>query len=212
LPQKHIVDRYMETLSLFDVQNDNKGLDYFLSEEDQKLSPEILRQIPERFITLAIGAQHFTKKAPPEKLAAICDKIHEPVVILGGTSDESEALEILRLSSHPALINLCGKLSLNQSAFLVKRSELVITHDTGILHIAAAFKKRIISLWGNTIPEFGMYPYLPHPDSKIYEVKGLACRPCSKIGFQKCPKNHFRCMMDQDVEAISETINLLVGK
>jgi heptosyltransferase-2 len=62
------------------------------------------------------------------------------------------------------------------------------------MHIAAAFKKDIISVWGNTIPEFGMYPYLAGKKSKIIEVKELSCRPCSKIGFKKCPKKHFYCM------------------
>jgi ADP-heptose:LPS heptosyltransferase len=75
------------------------------------------------------------------------------------------------------------------------------------MHIAAAFKKKIISIWGNTIPEFGMYPYLPASGSKIFEVKGLGCRPCSKLGFKKCPEKHFDCMMKQDEKAIAEYVN-----
>ena len=63
-----------------------------------------------------------------------------------------------------------------------------------MMHIASAFHKIIISVWGNTIPAFGMYPYLPDPGSRIIEIHGLKCRPCSKIGFGKCPENHFRCM------------------
>ena len=71
----------------------------------------------------------------------------------------------------------------------------IITHDTGLMHIAAVFNKPIVSIWGNTVPEFGMYPYQVDK-STILEVKGLACRPCSKIGYQKCPKGHFKCMND----------------
>jgi len=68
-----------------------------------------------------------------------------------------------------------------------------------MMHIAAAFRKKILSFWGNTVPKFGMYPYKPHPASRIMEVKGLPCRPCSKLGYASCPKKHLRCMNDQDI-------------
>jgi len=89
---------------------------------------------------------------------------------------------------------------------------LVLTNDTGLMHIAAAFRKIIFSIWGNTIPEFGMYPYLPDPDSKIFEVQGLSCRPCSKIGYQSCPKGHFKCMKEQNSEEIANWANKLLAK
>ena len=77
------------------------------------------------------------------------------------------------------------------------------------MHIAAAFKKEIISLWGNTIPEFGMYPYLPgeENESHILEVKNLKCRPCSKLGYKKCPKKHFDCMNKIDEKDILNSLS-----
>jgi len=213
LPDTHIVDRYMETTRVFDVENDNEGLDFFLSEEDQILPAAIEKQVPGEFISLVIGAQHNTKKMPPSSFAEIIKKITFPVVILGGADDREAADEICRLSGKPSnLLNTCGELSLNQSASLVKRSSVVITHDTGLMHIAAAFKRRIISIWGNTIPEFGMFPYKPHPDSIQFEVRNLRCRPCSKIGFQKCPKKHFRCMLEQDIDGIARQAIELMKK
>ena len=145
---------------------------------------------------------------PAEKLAELCNMISYPVVILGGKEDFSEAEKICSLTNNQSIINLSGRLSLNNSAFIVRDALLVITHDTGMMHIAAAFKKDIISIWGNTIPEFGMFPYMAGEDSKIAEVKGLSCRPCSKIGFNKCPKSHFRCMKDQDIIKIAQWINI----
>ena len=201
LPGVHIVDRYLDTLKLFDINNDGKGLDYFLPIEDSYVPDGI----PGKYIALAIGAQHETKKAGPDLLADICDKIDFPVVILGGKEDSALAGAVSdRLRKNKKVFDFTGRISLNQSALLVKNAEMVITHDTGLMHIAAAFNKKIISLWGNTIPEFGMYPYLPDPESRIFEVKGLKCRPCSKIGHQKCPKKHFRCMKDQDSGKIAK--------
>ena len=204
LPDIHIVDRYLNTLKVFDVKNDNKGLDYFIQKEKSDTIHPVLSEIPQKYIALVIGAQHETKKATSGKLAEICDKLNFPVVIIGGKDDCKLADAILsQINKNHNIWNTSGKLSLNQSALLVKNSLLVITHDTGLMHIAAAFKKKIISIWGNTIPEFGMYPYLPDPDSKIFEIKGLKCRPCSKIGYQSCPKTHFKCMKDQNSDEIA---------
>jgi len=204
LPDIHIVDRYLNTLKVFDVKNDNKGLDYFIQKEKSDTIHPVLSEIPQKYIALVIGAQHETKKATSGKLAEICDKLNFPVVIIGGKDDCKLADAILsQINKNHNIWNTSGKLSLNQSALLVKNALLVITHDTGLMHIAAAFKKKIISIWGNTIPEFGMYPYLPDPDSKIFEIKGLKCRPCSKIGYQSCPKTHFKCMKDQNSDEIA---------
>lgn len=211
LPDIHIVDRYFDTLKVFKVENDQKGLDYFLSEERTEPSSSILTKIPGKYIALVIGAQHETKKAPPGLLAQICDRANFPVVILGGKNDKEFAKSIIsQLTKNHAVWDTTGELSLNQSASLVKNSELVITNDTGLMHIAAAYKKKIISIWGSTIPEFGMYPYLPQSESKIFEVKGLSCRPCSKIGYQSCPKKHFKCMKNQNADEISRWVKHLI--
>ncbi|HAX96369.1 MAG TPA: glycosyl transferase, partial [Prolixibacteraceae bacterium] len=98
------------------------------------------------------------------------------------------------------------KTTINQSACLIKSAELVLTNDTGLMHIAAAFRKKILSFWGNTIPGFGMSPYQPDPGSVMLQVNGLKCRPCSKLGYDKCPKKHFRCMNDISANAAIEWI------
>lgn len=100
-------------------------------------------------------------------------------------------------------------MTLNESAALLKQASVVITHDTGMMHIAAAFQKKIISIWGNTVPDFGMYPYLNNEyrnSFKIIENNDLSCRPCSKIGFDKCPTGHFKCMNDLKMQEITASI------
>ena len=118
--------------------------------------------------------------------------------------------QILRSSDPQILksINLVGKINLEQSASIVKNAKSVLTNDTGLMHIAAAFHKNIVSVWGNTVPELGMYPYLPKEKEKchIVECKDVRCRPCSKLGFKECPKKHFKCMMDINVEHIVENL------
>jgi ADP-heptose:LPS heptosyltransferase len=192
MPKIHIVDRYLETVKHLGVKNDNQGLDFFLSAND-KMDISIF---PKNYIVFVIGGQHATKILPNEKIISIIKKVNKPVLLIGGTEDAYRGEEIAKACNK--VVNTCGKYSILHSASLVQQATMVITHDTGMMHIAAAFNKKIYSVWGNTVPEFGMYPYLESEQSKRIEVKGLNCRPCSKIGYDKCPKGHFKCMQEID--------------
>ena len=197
MPKVHVVDRYMDTVSQLGIKNDNKGLDYFISAKDEVNNSSLPTSHQNGYIGFVIGAKHFTKQLPIEKIISICKKINKPIILLGGKEDVARAEEIEKAVGNN-IFNACGKYNLNQSASLIKQASKIISHDTGLMHIAAAFKKEIISVWGNTVPSFGFTPYLPDPKSKMVEVKNLSCRPCSKIGYDKCPKGHFKCMMEID--------------
>jgi ADP-heptose:LPS heptosyltransferase len=210
MPDVSIVDRYFETVKSLGVKNDGQGLDYFIPEEEEIKKDDLPMSHSLGYIACAIGGQHETKKMPLEKWKALCAKMPFPIVLLGGKEDVDMANEI-RGVDEVKIYNACGKFSLNESADIVKRARVVITHDTGLMHIAAAFKKPIISIWGNTVPELGMFPYYGYnnlksnvaPQSFIME-QTLGCRPCSKIGYAKCPKGHFKCMQQQDLDKILE--------
>lgn len=209
LPRIHIVDRYFAAVKSLGIVNDRKGLDYFIpsgEEVDLSLLPESFRQ---GFIAFIIGGKHTTKIFPEDKVVEVCRSVSRPVILLGGKEDAERGRRIEQLAGS-SVFNACGRFSINQSASLIRQSDKVITNDTGLMHITAAFGKTILSIWGNTIPEFGMVPYLDGKEdavSGIFEVKDLSCRPCSKIGFEKCPKGHFRCMKEQDVDAMINTLN-----
>ena len=208
LPKTHIVDRYLETVKSFDIKNDNKGLDYFIGERDQVNLSKLPLNYQDGYIAFAIGAQHFTKRLPVHKIISICKKINQPIILLGGKEDSVVAEEIVD-AVDGLIYNACGKFSINQSASLVGQSNILITHDTGLMHIGAALGVKIVSVWGNTVSTFGMYPLYPKGKENyiIIENNDLKCRPCSKIGYDKCPKKHFKCMEDIDETAIVESLN-----
>jgi ADP-heptose:LPS heptosyltransferase len=209
LPDIHIVDRYFQALQLLKIRNDGKGLDYFIPEKDEVSLESLPSEFRNGYIAFVIGGKHNTKILPPEKVSLICNQLNRPVVLVGGEED-AENGELILSSCKGKVINTCGKYNINQSASLVRQAKKVISNDTGLMHVAAAFKKPVLSVWGNTIPAFGMTPYLPEADkplSAIFEVKGLLCRPCSKLGYEKCPKRHFRCMNDQDTDGIVRWAN-----
>ena len=204
LPDKHIVDRYIDTLSDLGVQNDNLGLDYFINPKDEFDLIELPGNFQKGYIALVAGALKGTKQMPLESLETLIEKLNMPILVLGGEQEKAIG-ESLAKRFPDKLMNFCGKLSLGGSASLIRQSRVVISHDTGLMHIAAAFKKPIISIWGNTIPEFGMSPYYGNSEVSQYkaQVDGLSCRPCSKIGFEECPKGHFKCMKNQNLHEIA---------
>ena len=210
LPKKHIVDRYMETVKSLQVINDGEGLDYFITAEEEVSLDRLPLSHCAGFIAIVIGATYFTKRLPVHKLQQLCRAIDYPVILFGGKEDAANGDAIASVNDI-RVFNACGKFSLNESADLVRKARLVVTHDTGLMHIAAAFQKPIISVWGNTVPAFGMSPYFGAVNTKktfshFAEVKKLYCRPCSKIGYKKCPLGHFKCMEKQDIGAIGRTV------
>ena len=211
MPDVHIVERYMDTLRSFGVRNDGQGLDYFIPAADELKPNDIPTAHQAGYIGVVIGAALATKQLPLHKLKELCTILQHPLILLGGPEDAAMGEQLAAIDPI-RIYNACGKFNLNESAGLVRQAKLIVTHDTGLMHIAAAFKRPIISVWGNTVPEFGMYPYyganflsnyqpvrkgpisLDRPFD-VVEIRPLYCRPCSKIGYKKCPKGHFICLV-----------------
>lgn len=200
MPDGHIVDRNLATLQHFKVVDDGKGLDHFIAPADEILISQLPENFQKGYVALVLAGTYATKKTPVEKFRQLITANY-PCILLGGKSEHEMAATILGWNMGKVL-DYTGKLSINQSASLVKNARLVISNDTGLMHIAAAYHKKILSIWGNTVPELGMSPYLPGKGSEMLEVKGLNCRPCSKLGYKECPKKHFRCMNDLPSDSI----------
>jgi heptosyltransferase-2 len=205
MPRRHMVDRNLDTIKAFIERLDDQGLDYFIPEKSEVPMQSLPEPFRAGYVGLSIGAQHATKKLSPDSLVKLCQNLDYPVLILGGPEDREQGEFIVSSLPGREILNACGRYSIHQSASLVRQARVLITHDTGLMHIGAAFQKKIISVWGNTVPGFGMYPYRPDPSSVQFEVSGLSCRPCSKIGYQKCPRGHFKCMLEQDLDSLGST-------
>lgn len=204
LPNKHLVDRYFEGLDSLPIKNDGQGLDFFIQEVHDKPY--------ERYLTLALGAAHMTKAMPTELIISLVDRSPLPVVLIGGPGDKQKGEEIVSKCTSEVL-NFAGACSIHASASLIKQSEILITPDTGMMHIGAALQKSMIVVWGNTIPKFGMFPYYGQNEVRHLNAEvEVSCRPCSKIGYKTCPKGHFKCMKNQNPDAminwLYEALNL----
>lgn len=213
MPDVHIVDRYFMAVRSLGVVNDGKGLDFFIPPADRLQLADLPAFLHKGYFAFVIGGNHFTKILPASKVIAVIKQLDLPVVLLGGKEDMQRAEEIeAAIGNH--VWNSCGRLRLGQSAWMIEHARAVISNDTGLMHIAAAFRKPVVSVWGNTVPSLGMYPYIVSNPERvaIVEIKNLGCRPCSKIGFPACPKGHFNCMEQIDPKAIAESVRQVTGR
>lgn len=209
LPNIHIVDRLYKAVEPIGVKPDNKGLDFYISDEAREETNKLPSNYKNRYDVLVIGAKFGTKQMPLTLLQEIVNGAPNTLILLGGQEDHAKASQL-----EGNVFNACGAFSLQGSAAILEGAQKVITPDTGMMHIAAALKKPILSIWGNTIPEFGMYPWFGRENGtepmenylkaggKIAQVDDLSCRPCSKLGFEHCPKQHFKCMTEIKVAEV----------
>ena len=217
MPRVHIVDRYLETVRHLGVVNDGLGLDHFIADEDKVKASDIPASHSAGYIALVIGASFYTKKLPTYKLQELCRIINHPIILLGGKEEQEEGDAVASVDLIK-VYNACGKFKLNESADLVRQARLVIAHDTGLMHMAAALKRPVIAVWGSTTPSFGMVPYYgdaylrtaakPYDDMQVHK---LWCRPCTKIGRHKCPQGHFKCMNNLDMAQIAALVQQRLG-
>ena len=214
MPPTSIVERYFKTVKHLGVRNDGQGLDYFTGDDTKLENRDIPMSHWAGYVGCVIGGSYNTKKLPVDKWKEFCSKVPYPVILMGGPEDREEGNQI-SAQDKIKIYNACGKFSINESAMLVKLAKVIVSNDTGLMHIAAAYKKPIVSLWGNTSPEMGMFPYYGYNDlNKTIEQKmhimeniNLKCHPCSKLGYQRCPKKHFKCMNDLNMSELVEIVN-----
>ncbi len=207
----HVVDRYIETLSNFSIKNDNQGLEIFVPEDTIEIAKNKINFSDKNlYIAIAPSAKHETKRWLPERFAQLGDKLAEKfkakIILLGGKEDEDRCRFVEEMMvSKP--INLCGKTTLLESAAVLSMCKLLVTNDSGLMHIGSAMKTKIVAIFGSTVKEFGFFPY---GVENIVIEKNIPCRPCSHIGRNKCPEGHFKCMRDIQVEDVFNACAILL--
>ena len=207
-----VPEQYLATLSGLDVENDGQGLSFFIPKEEWISKIELPLTHRFGYIVLSLGAKHFTKRMPEEKWGEICSKLDYPIVLIGGEEDIPLAEKLAQLDVIK-IVNKVGVYTLGQSASIMNQAKFVVVQDTGMMHIAAALKVKTVSVWGGTVPYLGFRPYgLTAEQLLIIENSNLDCRPCSKYGRADCPKGHFKCMKDIDVDAMMRRIKKVFEK
>jgi heptosyltransferase-2 len=145
------------------------------------------------YFCLAPASVWFTKALPVNKWVELAERLMEKgtVYLLGAPSDNALCASISTAVGPNSCVNLVGKLSLLQSAALMKGAQRCFVNDSAPLHMASAMNAPVTAFFCSTVPEFGFGPV--SDDSQIAEVNKLPCRPCGLHGYKQCPKGHFKC-------------------
>ncbi len=198
-----VAEKYIETVSQLSIKNDNQGLELFVPNDIIELAKDKINfSDSERYIAIAPSAKHETKRWLPERFAEVGDRLSEKfnakIILMGGREDKQRC-ELVETMMKNKPINICGKTSLLESAGILSLCEMLITNDSGLMHIGSAMKTKVVAIFGSTVKEFGFFPY---GTKSIVVEKSVSCRPCSHIGRDKCPKGHFKCMKEIQVDDV----------
>lgn len=202
------VDIFKLPIMMPDVYR-NTGSDYFEKESDKlefwlKGEKDYKKEkfsIPPKKIGFAPGSQHFTKRWLPTYFGMLGKLLHKEfkseIHIFGSKEEQKYAIEI---EDFVNIYDHTGKYTIYETAEIIDEMDLFITNDSGLQHVAAARQIPTISIFGSSSKKFGFTPY--GTKSLIIENNDINCRPCSHIGRAKCPKGHFRCMIDLSPELV----------
>jgi len=210
-----IPDKYLAVAKDYDILDDGKGLDLYWNKNTTDTARTKMMSLGldlnNRFICLAPGAGFYTKRWPEEKfekLIALINRDHNFKIVVLGNDKEREIGSLLKKQRN--IIDSRGKLSLLETAYIISKGMMIVTNDSGLMHMATAVKTPVLAIFGSTVKELGFFPY--RAESRVVENSGLSCRPCSHIGRNTCPKNHFKCMMEitpEDVYTEMENFSCL---
>ncbi len=212
-----IANLYLKPLEKFGIGDDGEGLEFYITPSKEAVILELLRieGITKQDILMGIapGAHWNTKRWHKERfieLANLLIQKKNAKIIIFGSKDEVELSNEIKTALLNKPIIAAGQLSLMETAALLKRCKVLITNDTGVMHISAAVKTPVVAIFGPTVGEFGYYPY--RVVNRVIS-KSLLCKPCTTKGSSKCPINTFDCMKfistNEVLEAVVRTIHEL---
>ena len=154
-------------------------------------------------LAAAPGTIWNTKRWPADRFAAVCGQIaseSNAVILIGGKEDEALCKEVMEIVQTKNVFSVAGKLSLLQSAELIRRCKALISNDSAPMHLAVAVGTPVVAIFGATVPKFGFAPRGPR--DVVVETNGLKCRPCSIHGGNICPIKTFECMLSITPEVV----------
>ena len=206
-----VAERYFEAARRLDTRPDGGPPEFCLSagatdRVDQWLAERALAG--GAIAALAPGAAHATKRWPTAHWAALGERLRAAgyrTVIVGGPEDRGLAQQLVAAG---AAASAAGEFSLQETGALLQRARVVVSGDTGVMHMATGVGTPVVALFGPTVAQFGFFPYSAR--SVVLE-RALECRPCSATGTATCPLGHHRCLTDIAPADVAAAVERLVA-
>ncbi|OLB12178.1 MAG: hypothetical protein AUH07_08410 [Gemmatimonadetes bacterium 13_2_20CM_70_9] len=180
-----VAERYFEAARGLDTRPDGGPPEFFLGQGATERVAALA--------ALAPGAAHATKRWPVAYWSALAERLRTAgyrSVVVGGPEDRGLAQQLV---AGGAAASAAGEFSLQETGALLARSRVVVSGDTGVMHMATGVGAPVVALFGPTVEQFGFFPYRA---PAVVLQRQLDCRPCSATGTATCPLGHHRCLAD----------------
>jgi len=205
-----VAERYFEAARQLDVRPDGGPPEFFLGAAARE---RVTRWLGEHHLSdgaplaaLAPGAAHATKRWPIPHWQALAERLRDAgyrLVVLGGPDDRGAARQLGPLAESAA-----GEFTLQETGACLARAKVLVSGDTGVMHMATGVGTPVVALFGPTVEAFGFRPYQAR--ATVLE-QDLSCRPCSTMGTARCPLGHHRCLVDLPPEQVAAAVERLVA-
>jgi len=211
-----VAERYFEAARRLDTRPDGGPPEFCLGSGAKDRAAQWLAErglAGERLVALAPGAAHATKRWPVAHWSALAERLaaagYRPVVV-GGPEDRGLAQQLVGEGGGGGnpVASAAGEFSLQETGALLARARVVVSGDTGVMHMATGVGTPVVGLFGPTVERFGFFPY--RAPAAVLE-RALDCRPCSSTGTASCPLGHHRCLADITAEEVAATVERLVA-
>jgi heptosyltransferase-2 len=211
--ERHEIERNLSLLDALSVGNSGRELpSIYPGDDDKGMIDRLLKDSDlnqsHQLVSIAPGTIWNTKRWLKERFANVARQLAgegHSVVLIGSDADRALCEEIKDLADEKHILNFAGRLTLLQSAELIRRSGVIISNDSAPMHIGVAVRTPVVAIFGATVPAFGFSPYGKR--DVIVETLGLSCRPCSIHGGHVCPIKTFVCMKNIDVDRVLATVH-----
>jgi heptosyltransferase-2 len=219
---KHVAEYYLDVLQILDVPIKKCSLEVYTDSQSDIQAEDFFKQnnISTKGLIIGIapcggeafGSDNHLKRWPPEKFSSLIDKLIEiydsRIFIFAGPKEKEDVLAILEPLKHRNRVFDFSECSLEKTVSLVKRCDLFISNDTGLLRFADGLNKKIVALYG-PIDEKVYGPYLSAGRSMVVK-KDLSCRPCYKnFRLDFCSRDR-ECLKSIGVEEVLGAVGLIL--
>lgn len=162
-----------------------------------------------KVVGINVGSVWATKRYPAKYFAEVASILSSKGydIALYGASSDKDAIDQFNKYYNGSYYDFAYKTSLKELSAFLQPLSLLITNDSGPMHIAICAKVPCVAIFGATVKELGFFPY--DEKSVVVEDLSVTCRPCGKHGGNSCPKGHFNCMNNIrpiDIVATSEKL------
>ena len=204
-----VPERYFEAAPALDVAPDRGPPEFFLAPAARAHMTHWLPAVgleQQRFAVIAPGAAHATKRWPLHHWQTLTERLRQlgyGIVAVGGPEDRE-----LVNGLGAGVVNVAGEFTLQETGACLARASVVVSGDTGVMHMATGVGARVVALFGPTVEPFGFFPYA---HGAVVLERDLSCRPCSAMGTERCPLGHHRCLEDILPDQVAAAVQRLVA-